>query len=169
MKLDNRRLKEALTLGAGLRLPNLARPAEVAPSCATAPALVQAAALCLRPGPGDKPHLLLVNTLTTRRWILPKGWPIKGMTLAEAAAAEAWEEGGVRGTIATSPIGSFRYRKIRKNGLTLDCQADVFVLIVDSMSDTFPESNLRARCWVSPGEAATLVAEPDLRALLAQL
>jgi len=169
MKLDNKRLQDALDIGGKLRWPSFPFLPHRGVSGLFRPAMVQAAALCLRPGPKDTPRLLLVRTLNTRRWILPKGWPIEGLTLAEAAAQEAWEEGGVRGTIATNPIGSFSYRKIRKGGVTLDCRADVFVLIVDTVSEDFPEKDVRERRWVTPTKAADLVNEPELRDLLRQL
>lgn len=169
MKLDNARLRDALDLGSRLRLPALPFQRARGVTGLFRPAMVQAAALCLRPGPGNTPEILLVRTLTTRRWIPPKGWPVEGLTLAEAAAQEAWEEGGVRGTVATNPIGSFSYRKIRKNGVTLECRADLFVLLVDSVSEDYPEADIRERRWVTPAEAADLVTEPDLRALLRRL
>lgn len=133
------------------------------------PELTQAAALCLRTAPDGRTEVLLVRTLTTKRWILPKGWPEEGLTLAETAAREAWEEAGVRGELEPGPIGSFTYRKIRGNGMVLNCRAQVFVLRVSSIRDDFPESNLRERRWMRPDKAARLVQEPDLRALLEAL
>mgnify|MGYP000604135431 CR=1 FL=1 len=55
----------------------------------------QVAALCWRAGP----QVLLITSLTTRRWIIPKGWRADGMTPADAAAREALEEAGVTGKI----------------------------------------------------------------------
>ena len=42
-------------------------------------------------------EILLVTTRQTRRWIIPKGWPIKGLKPANSAAREAFEEAGVSG------------------------------------------------------------------------
>ena len=169
MKLRNTRLERALDMGSKLRRPALPFVQSAAVGGLFRPMLLQAAALCLRPGPNDMPEVLLVRTLTSKRWILPKGWPEEGLTLAEAAAREAWEEGGVRGTVATHPIGSFTYRKIRKDGMTLDCRAEVFVLIVDEISDSFPEADIRDRIWAHPRKAAEMVSEADLRKLLRAL
>ncbi len=169
MKLRNKRLDHALDMGSRLRRPALPFVQSASVGGLFRPMMLQAAALCLRPGPNDTPEVLLVRTLTTKRWILPKGWPEEGLTLAEAAAREAWEEGGVRGTVATHPIGSFTYRKLRKDGMTLDCRADVFVLIVDEICDQFPESDIRDRTWTHPHKAAKMVTEPDLRKLLGGL
>jgi hypothetical protein len=35
-------------------------------------------------------EILLVTSRNTRRWIIPKGWPIKGMKPAKSAAREGW-------------------------------------------------------------------------------
>ena len=55
----------------------------------------------------DGLEVLLVTTLTTRRWIVPKGWPLKNCTPAECAAYEALEEAGVIGTVAKKALGTF--------------------------------------------------------------
>jgi len=36
-------------------------------------------------------EFLLVTSRETRRWIVPKGWPIRGLTPAASAAEEAYE------------------------------------------------------------------------------
>ena len=52
----------------------------------------QFAALCYRIKRG-KVQVLLVTSRRTKRWIVPKGWPMEGRTPADSAAQEAWEEG----------------------------------------------------------------------------
>ena len=52
-------------------------------------------------------EILLVTTRGTRRWIVPKGWPIRGLRPAKSAAREAFEEAGVTGRIGPKPIGLF--------------------------------------------------------------
>jgi 8-oxo-dGTP pyrophosphatase MutT (NUDIX family) len=51
-------------------------------------------------------EVLLVTTRQTRRWIVPKGWPIKGLKPPRSAAREAYEEAGIRGTVGAKAIGS---------------------------------------------------------------
>ena len=51
--------------------------------------------------------ILLVTTRQTKRWIVPKGWPIKGLKPAKSAAREAFEEAGVRGRVGARAIGHF--------------------------------------------------------------
>jgi 8-oxo-dGTP pyrophosphatase MutT (NUDIX family) len=131
-------------------------------------AFVQTAALCLRTT-ATGPEVLLVQTLRLKQWVIPKGWPIDGLTLAQSAEQEAWEEAGVRGHIWPDPIGSFTYNKIKKSGLPVRCCAQIFRLDVVSVADTYPEATKRTRQWLPLTEAATLVRDAELGALLRQL
>ena len=63
----------------------------------------QFAALCYRIK-SNKVQVLLVTTRRTGRWILPKGWPIDGLTPQKSAAREAWEEAGVIGRPDAQPL-----------------------------------------------------------------
>lgn len=140
----------------------------VTPSVLRRPDYVQAAALCLRDGP-QGPEVLLVSSLSSKRWILPKGWPIEGLTLAEAALQEAWEEAGVQGSVAPVAVGSFAYRKVVKQGIPVACRCEVFRVMVSGFADRFPEKTRRQRRWTPIAEAVELVDEPELKALLADL
>lgn len=132
------------------------------------PSFVQVAALCLRDGAQGE-ELLLIQTLTRKLWMIPKGWPMDGLSLAEAAEQEAWEEAGVRGQIAPSPMGAFTYTKIKSSGLPVQCRAQVFRLDVTRCSDSFPEAHKRTRRWVTPSQAASMVQNPQLARLLDSL
>jgi len=132
------------------------------------PAFVQAAALCLRDGPKGQ-EVLLVKTLQREHWITPKGWPMRNKSLNQAAAIEAWEEAGVKGTISTEPIGAFTYTKIKKSGLPVQCRPQLFRLDVSELSDTYPEAKKRTRKWFSLADAAEVVNPPELKALLQRL
>ena len=130
------------------------------------PARVQMAALCYRTGKSGK-QVLLVTSRDTGRWIIPKGWPITGKTSAETALQEAWEEAGVcEGKAETDAIGSYTYDKRFENGSSTKVETTVYPVAVKALSDTFPEADERNRKWVSPEEAANLVAEPELKKLL---
>lgn len=132
------------------------------------PPYLQVAALCLRDKAGKR-QVLLVRSLGTGRWILPKGWPMKGRTLAQAALQEAWEEAGVSGTVTEEPLGSYFYHKINDAGIAMPTDVHVFPVHVEKLSETFPESDRRKRKWVPLRRAAELVAEPELKALLRAL
>ncbi|MGX9354977.1 NUDIX hydrolase [Roseobacteraceae bacterium S113] len=132
------------------------------------PRRLQMAALCHR---GDDTHreYLLVTSRDTGRWIIPKGWPIRGLASSETALREAWEEAGVReGKASDAPIGAYTYEKRRETGLRVPVKTLVYSVAVDDIAEDFPEARERARKWVSAQEAAEMVQEPDLKALFLQ-
>lgn len=129
----------------------------------------QVAALCYRFLRGEK-QVLLITSRGTGRWIIPKGWPMQGMSDAQAAAQEAWEEAGVKpANVGDDPIGSYGYDKILDNGAPLPVQAQVYPVEVKDLAANFPEVDERRRKWVSPDVAADLVDEPDLQAIFKTL
>ncbi|MFZ5670462.1 MAG: NUDIX hydrolase [Pseudomonadota bacterium] len=111
-------------------------------------------------------EVLLITSRETRRWVIPKGWPMITLDAPDAAAQEAFEEAGVRGEIAREPIGAFRYRKKMKTGEIQLCRVDVYPLAVATVARTWPERRQRDRRWVRPQEAARMVEEPGLRRML---
>lgn len=132
------------------------------------PKRVQVAALCHRQKDGKK-QVLLITSRDTRRWIVPKGWPIDGLDAAGAALQEAWEEAGVKkANIEAEPVGMFEYNKLLEGGAPVQVEAKVFSVEVEVLEDEFPESADRERKWVSPQEAAEMVDEPELQEILRQ-
>ena len=127
----------------------------------------QVAALPWRRGADGRVEVLLITSRETRRWVTPKGGRMPGKTDAEAAAQEAWEEAGVRGTAEDRPLGTFRYLKRLKRRAARWCVVSLHGLRVETVEDRWPEDHERERRWVSPDEAARLVDEPDLAILLA--
>ncbi|MCF2871063.1 NUDIX hydrolase [Octadecabacter sp. G9-8] len=127
---------------------------------------LQVAALCTR-GVGADKQVLLVTSRGTGRWIIPKGWPIRGLASSQAALQEAWEEAGVKGATANSdPIGSYAYDKTMGSGLPMPVETLVYSVDVNGLENDFPEAGQRERRWVSPLEAANLVDEPELKSIL---
>jgi 8-oxo-dGTP pyrophosphatase MutT (NUDIX family) len=130
---------------------------------------LQVAALCHRNSDAGK-QVLLITSRGTGRWIIPKGWPIRGLGSAEAAVQEAWEEAGVKDARAeTRAIGSYNYDKTMDSGLPLPIETLVYSVEVGQLADDFPERSERRRKWVSPQEAALLVDEPELKTILREL
>jgi 8-oxo-dGTP pyrophosphatase MutT (NUDIX family) len=125
----------------------------------------QIGALCWRMHRA-KVEVLLITSRDTGRWVIPKGWPMEGLSEAEAAAIEAWEEAGVRGDINADSIGSFVYDKVISPNEVIPCTVAVFALRVAALHTDFPERKQRRRKWFSAGKAAGKVAEPELRQLL---
>lgn len=129
------------------------------------PAYYQSAALCWRIE-DDAPQVLLLTSRETRRWVLPKGWPKTGLSAAETAAEEAWEESGARLEGAGAHVGRYCYRKRLRGGVPVNTEVDVFAFRALSLDDDFPERDERERLWVAPEDAARLVDEPELSDIL---
>ena len=128
---------------------------------------VQYAALPWRRAQGAV-EILLVTTRNTRRWIVPKGWPLDGRTPSECAAHEALEEAGVLGEVAAETLGSFRYAKRRKSGKIVPCKVHVFTMRVVRQRRRWAEKSVREICWCSLDEALMRVTDPGLRRLIAK-
>jgi 8-oxo-dGTP pyrophosphatase MutT (NUDIX family) len=111
-------------------------------------------------------QVLLITSRETGRWVIPKGWPVTGLTPAAAAAREAWEEAGVTGTILDAALGEYHYDKITRPVTAKLCSVSVFCLHVKTLKSRFPEAKQRRRAWFDPAKAAELVAEPELRQML---
>ena len=67
-------------------------------------------------------RLVLITSRKSDRWIIPKGYVEKGLSPAESAAKEAYEEAGLIGVVHHKAAGnygtassgsSFRFRSIR--------------------------------------------------------
>ncbi len=67
-------------------------------------------------------EFLLVTSRTTRRWIIPKGWPMGERPPHKVAAREALEEAGVEGRIGKRAVGHYHYDKLLANGATAVCR-----------------------------------------------
>ena len=111
-------------------------------------------------------QILLVTSRRSRRWIIPKGWPVDQATPAEAAETEAWEEAGVQGTASPVCLGIFSYSKELDPGETLPCVVAVFPLKVKKLLNDYPEKSERRRKWFSQKKAAKMVSEPELATML---
>ncbi len=113
-------------------------------------------------------EILLVTGRKSRRWGIPKGWPVNGATPSESAAREAWEEAGAKGEIAEVSVGLYSYAKrAGRKGARLPCVVSVFPLHVTDTAETWPEAKARKRRWVSAAKAMTLVENPELSRILA--
>lgn len=121
----------------------------------------QFGALCYRIRK-KKVEILLITSRNSKRWIVPKGWPMDGKTPAQCAAIEAWEEAGVTGVSDGQCIGIFSYSKETGDLGALPIVAMVFAINVEKLVQDYPEAHERKRIWVSRKKAAKLVDEPEL-------
>ena len=125
----------------------------------------QVAALCWRMSKRGL-EVLLITSLNSKRWILPKGWPEADLTGAENAAREAFEEAGVTGKIVTQPVGNYHYLKEKREGVGMPVRVDVFALAVTKQLDDWPEKAVRTLAWMPLNEAIAKVSEPGVRQVL---
>jgi 8-oxo-dGTP pyrophosphatase MutT (NUDIX family) len=130
---------------------------------------IQYAALPFRQTGRSRTEVMLVTSRGTRRWIIPKGWPHKGKAPHDSAAREAFEEAGVVGAVGKRSVGSFPYQKRLKNGVVMDCDVHVFPLRVRRQSRQWPEKQQRDVKWLPAKEAADMVHEPMLSAIIRRL
>lgn len=114
-------------------------------------------------------EVLLVTSRETKRWVIPKGWPMPGLKDFTSAKREALEEAGVTGQISKTPIGTYDYEKGLKAGAAMNCSVLVFRLQVKTMLRNWKEQHERMRKWFSPKEAAKLVQEPALKIIIKTL
>lgn len=127
------------------------------------PKRLQVAALCHREKRGER-QFLLITSRDTKRWIIPKGWPIRGLEAHEAALQEAWEEAGVKtGHADTDPEGTYTYQKRQNTGWSFPVETLVYAVEVEELSKDYPEAGQRTREWVSAEAAAEMVDEPELK------
>jgi 8-oxo-dGTP pyrophosphatase MutT (NUDIX family) len=115
-------------------------------------------------------EVLLITSRGTKRWIIPRGWPIKGLKPPKSAAREAYEEAGVRGRVAGRPLGHYVYEKrTDERGTPFPCEVQVFALLVKRQFKKWPECKQRTVEWFAAPEAAALTDDDDLRHLILQL
>jgi 8-oxo-dGTP pyrophosphatase MutT (NUDIX family) len=107
--------------------------------------------------------VVLVTSRSSGHWIIPKGYVEKGMTPAESAAKEAWEEAGITGKVQLDEIGTYHYR--RSSGIYA---VKVFPLEVESLLDQWQEMHVRQRKLVTPAEALELIFHDELRTIVAE-
>ncbi|WDZ81874.1 NUDIX hydrolase (plasmid) [Ensifer adhaerens] len=127
------------------------------------PPRLQYAALCYRTRPGQPLEILLITSRDTGRWVIPKGWPMRGRRAHEVAAREAYEEAGVEGKCKRVPFGHYVYRKRLDSGLKIACKVQIHTMEVSRLRRNFPEKGERRLVWFEYSEAARRVAEPSLR------
>jgi 8-oxo-dGTP pyrophosphatase MutT (NUDIX family) len=110
--------------------------------------------------------VLLITTRGMGRWTIPKGWPKPGLSDAEMAAREAFEEAGVAGEISPRPIANFLYTKRLHLFSWARCSVDVYALHTRCQELSWPEKESRKSMWVEPVKAASIVKESQLAKVL---
>ncbi len=114
----------------------------------------------------DRVEFLLVTSRETRRWVIPKGWPMDHLADFNAARLEAFEEAGVRGHVRRVALGSYDYDKRMKDGSINRCRVHVHALEVTESEKKWPEKNERKREWFPREDAAWHVDEQGLKDII---
>jgi 8-oxo-dGTP pyrophosphatase MutT (NUDIX family) len=128
--------------------------------------LTQSAALPWRIGENGIRQVMLLTSRETHRWVIPKGWPMKGRKPAEVASQEAYEEAGLIGHIVGKrPIGNFHYAK-RLAKKEILCQVRVFLFRVERQLDDWPEKSQRETKWFDAEAAVDMVEEGGLAEII---
>jgi 8-oxo-dGTP pyrophosphatase MutT (NUDIX family) len=130
--------------------------------------LRQAGALPYRIEP-DGLRVLLITSRGTGRWVIPKGGIEKGFTPAQAAAQEAYEEAGIKGSIDPVPLGSFTYPKRLNSGRIKPASVLVFALRFEKQLKSWPEQSERRFAWMTIAAAIAAVRDPGVPNLLRRL
>jgi len=115
----------------------------------------QVAAICYRLRRGAI-EFLLVKTRGTGRWTFPKGGAEPGLTHAQAAALEAFEEAGVRGRVEENAFTRY-FRRLPGNGRNSGKSAAqdhaVSAHLCEVLRLCTPEETGRNRTWFSVADA----------------
>lgn len=114
------------------------------------------------------PRILLITTRGKGKWLIPKGWPVKGRRSRGTAAQEAFEEAGVVGKVARRSVGRFKHRK-KVGAQILNCSVSIFPLKVHRKLKRWPERGQRKRRWFKSKKAATLIESNELRRIIRDL
>lgn len=131
------------------------------------PERLQFAALCFRWTKKQRDiEVLLITSRDTGRWVIPKGWPMKGCMAHTVAEREAFEEAGMQGHAEETPLGFYNYLKSLRGGIEVPCKVQVHAMEVETQAKEFKEKGVRRLEWVSCAEAARRVAEPQLKDLI---
>jgi 8-oxo-dGTP pyrophosphatase MutT (NUDIX family) len=129
----------------------------------------QVAAIPCRVGKTGEVEVMLITSRETKRFIVPKGWPMKKKSAAKAAAIEAVEEAGVVGKIAKEPFASYSYwKRIAQKGI-VRVTVRVFLLTVTETLTDWKEAEKRERAWLRPSDAASLIDEPELATIVGSI
>ncbi len=121
----------------------------------------QVAAVCYRVR-GSGIEFLLVRTRGGRRWTFPKGSAEPGLTHAQAAALEAFEEAGVHGRIEEAWFARYRRQRIdgeRRASRSGEKEVTVNAYLCEVLRLSPPQESKRNRTWFSIEDARRRLRE----------
>lgn len=104
-------------------------------------------------------QIVLVTNRGRTRWILPKGQPESHMLDGEVALMEAYEEGGLLGSLDTRVA----CRRVALNTARGRVKLHVYAVRVTKLLDDWPESYFRKRKLLDPDSAVKKIDKMALR------
>ncbi|MBZ4219578.1 MAG: NUDIX hydrolase [Chlorobium sp.] len=107
-------------------------------------------------------RVVLITSKKSERWVIPKGHVEKGLTPAESAAKEAYEEAGLIGVVHHKEAGQYQYIKFGKL-----FSVQVYPLFIETILDEWDEMHDRQRKLVTPSEAMKMLCHEDLKQIIA--
>lgn len=127
--------------------------------------LEQVAALPYRLAPDGSLEILVLSSRETRRAVIPKGWPMKNRKDWKSAQIEARQEAGAVGEISRKRLGQYLYWKRFDTHFSL-VKVSVYPFAVKRQLSDWPERHERVQSWLSPEDAALLIDETELGAMI---
>jgi 8-oxo-dGTP pyrophosphatase MutT (NUDIX family) len=115
------------------------------------------AAVCYRVRAGEA-EFLLVQTRGSRRWTFPKGSTEAGLTHAQMAAIEAFEEAGVHGRMEEAAFAQYFSRR-RSGGWSSANRMVVSAHLCEVLRLSSPKETGRNRTWFSVRDAKKKLRE----------
>ena len=106
--------------------------------------------------------VLLITSRERGRWIVPRGWPMKGRAPFMTAALEAFEEAGIIGDIDPQPLTDFHYLKGHDDGSREMVKVTLFGMNVQGTLTHWREREQRKRQWFGLDEAAARLDDAEL-------
>lgn len=129
---------------------------------------IQSGVLAWRRSGKSDIEILLVRKMRSQNWGIPKGKLKRGLSSAENAAKEAFEEAGIRGHVSQRVVATYRAVK-RQLDQKIVIAVSVHLLEVTETATQWPEKHKRDVRWCSPQQAAKLLNEPVLIELCSDL
>jgi 8-oxo-dGTP pyrophosphatase MutT (NUDIX family) len=101
--------------------------------------------------------VVLITSMKSKKWIVPKGVVEPGLSPQDSAANEALEEAGLHGMVDEAPMGCYEYEKW---GGT--CKVQVFAFRVEKILDEWLEMDSRQREIVPIDQALDRIKNREL-------
>jgi 8-oxo-dGTP pyrophosphatase MutT (NUDIX family) len=111
-------------------------------------------------------EFLLVRT-RKGRWTFPKGGVDEGLTHAQSAALEAYEEAGVHGRVEEVPFTRYSVRKARYE--EIDCEEIIHAHLCEVLRQGAPQELNRNPTWFTSQKAKRQLAQGRTEETAAEL